>query len=777
MIASLRPKSYQSYLSLPILGSILDEFTDWSYNRGFTIGTIRNKLKDVKLIDVHFQEAGTQNLEDLTQSSFETAWEHYRHLRPETAGTIRQMERFLKENGRLESTLSQPKTHMEIELDLFSDHLKKVRGLQPTTIRSHKRYLQEFLAHIGYLENPEALAKLNIRTVDDFIQVCSKRLNRYSLQHVVGHIRAFLRFQHERSVLRQPLHTMIDTPRIYRLERLPRHLSWETVKELLASIDTTNPHGMRNYTMLFLIATYGLRSCEVVALTLADINWRAGTIRIPQRKTAGKLILPLTNAAGDVLVQYLQKNRPNFPYRQLFLRVRAPMDVLKPTAVTEAFQWCVRLSGLDISYQGPHCLRHSYAAHLLRQGVPVKAIGDLLGHRDAESTCVYLRLATEELRRVALPVPGEYRSETPIIMGSAIRGLPKKEKKTAMASVLNQVTPGALSSEIEQYLKVKRSLGRNYSVEAAVLSHFDNFMGVCYPSSQDMTGEIFTAWASTLGHLSPTVRRKRMRIVRNFCLFRQRSQPDLFIPDPLSFPAIHQGLRPHILSESDIAGLLYACGHLQPTTTSPLRAESMRIGILLLYTAGLRRGELLRLTIGDFNSKEGTLLIRSTKFHKSRIIPLSPSVNAELRTYLDLRNEKRLPMETISPVIWNRHGNSEGRGYTGTGFTQNWRLLCTALGISTNKGNPPRIHDLRHSFAVNALTHCYVGDEDVQAWLPLLSTYMGHVSIASTYHYLAFVEEIRSEASERFFQSFGCHLFADLEKDRGIDVCPSGGEK
>ncbi|WP_244086377.1 tyrosine-type recombinase/integrase, partial [Desulforhabdus sp. TSK] len=84
----------------------------------------------------------------------------------------------------------------------------------------------------------------------------------------------------------------------------------------------------------------------------------------------------------------------------------------KPTAVTEAFQLRVRLSGLDIPYQGPHCLRHSYATHLLRQGASVKAIGDLLGHRDAESTCVYLRLATEELRTVALPVPEERRSET-----------------------------------------------------------------------------------------------------------------------------------------------------------------------------------------------------------------------------------------------------------------------------------------------------------------------------------------------------------------------------
>jgi len=378
---------------------------------------------------------------------------------------------------------------------------------------------------------------------------------------------------------------------------------------------------------------------------------------------------------------------------------------------------------------------------------------------------------------VALCVPAEHGNETPIIIGPAIGCSPEKEKRAPRKSELYLFTPTFLSTEIEQYLKVKRSLGRDYSREAAILSHFDAFIGGRYPSFQDITGEIFTAWAATLGHLSPTVRRNHMRIVRNFCLFRQRSQPNPFVPDPLSFPANHQSVSPYILSESDIARLLDACRYLQPTVTSPLRPESMRIGILLLFTAGLRRSELLHLTIGDFNSEEGTLLIRFTKFHKSRILPLSPSVNAELRTYLSLRNERRLPMETISPFIWNRHGSPEGRGYTGTGFAQNWRLLCSALEILTAKGKPPRIHDLRHSFAVNALRHCYVSGEDVQARLPLLSTYMGHVSVASTYYYLHFVEEISSEASERFLQRFGRRLFDGVADVGKTHVCLNGGEK
>jgi site-specific recombinase XerD len=95
------------------------------------------------------------------------------------------------------------------------------------------------------------------------------------------------------------------------------------------------------------------------------------------------------------------------PYREVFLRCRTPDGLLKPTAVTEAFQAWSRKSGLAIPFQGAHCIRHSYAVHLLRQGTPLKTIGDILGHRSAESTCVYLRLAIEDLRNVALPLPQE----------------------------------------------------------------------------------------------------------------------------------------------------------------------------------------------------------------------------------------------------------------------------------------------------------------------------------------------------------------------------------
>jgi site-specific recombinase XerD len=229
------------------------------------------------------------------------------------------------------------------------------------------------------------------------------------MQHTVAQLRSFLRFLAGHRLVVEGFDTRIDTPRLYRGERIPRSLPWEVVRGFLAAIDRSTPMGKRDHAMFLLIATYGLRTCEVAALRLDDILWRAGQICVPRSKTKTPLLLPLTEEVGAALVDYLRNARPDLPHREFFLRVRAPAGTLRPTAVTEAFQGCVRRSGLPIPYQGPHCLRHSLAVHLLRQGTSLKTIGDLLGHRSTESTCVYLRLHVEDLRDVALDLPTEVR--------------------------------------------------------------------------------------------------------------------------------------------------------------------------------------------------------------------------------------------------------------------------------------------------------------------------------------------------------------------------------
>ena len=178
---------------------------------------------------------------------------------------------------------------------------------------------------------------------------------------------------------------------MYRGEQLPRALPWDTVRALLQSIDRSSPMGLRDYAMLLLMATYGLRACEVVTLTLDDVEWRAGRLRIPQRKTRGALWLPLTDEVGTVLLDYLRQGRaalnvrrqrvpfrgaPVRSYRELFLRCRTPAGVLKPTAITKTFQAWSKRSGLAIPFQGVHA---STGTAVRRGGMDAGARGSVPG--------------------------------------------------------------------------------------------------------------------------------------------------------------------------------------------------------------------------------------------------------------------------------------------------------------------------------------------------------------------------------------------------------------
>jgi site-specific recombinase XerD len=324
------------------------------------------------------------------------------------AAAVHSLVRYFNETGVLSSP---PATPSEALVASYRAHLGRVRGLSAKTLVHHAATVAEFLAFLRHDHDPDRLRDIGPAEIEGFIQVLGGRLSRASLQHTVAHLRSFLRFLAALALVPPGLHTRIDTPRVYRRERPPRALPWETVLALLRAIDRSTPMGRRDYAMLLLVATYGLRSCEVVTLTLDDIDWRAGRLCVRRPKVRAPLVLPLTPGVGCALLAYLRHGRPILPHREIFLRVRGPAATLKPTAVAEVFQGWVRRSGLPIPFQGPHCLRHSLALHLLRQGTPLKAIGDLLGHRRADTTCGYLQLHIDDLRDVALDLPAEAREE------------------------------------------------------------------------------------------------------------------------------------------------------------------------------------------------------------------------------------------------------------------------------------------------------------------------------------------------------------------------------
>jgi integrase/recombinase XerD len=264
----------------------------------------------------------------------------------------------------------------------------------------------------------------------------------------------------------------------------------------------------------------------------------------------------------------------------------------------------------------------------------------------------------------------------------------------------------------------------------------------------------FRPWCHTHEHVASGVRRIRMLEVRSFCLYRCRTEPQCFVPDHSAFPPYHQRLKPYIFSEVEVAKLLRAASGLERNPLSPLRPEVIRLAITLLFTTGMRRGELLGLTLGDYNRRESTLHIRETKFYKSRLLPINSGIADEIDRCLRNRTQRKLPVSSDGALIWN--ASRGGRAYSGTSLQHSLRPLLKQCSILTAKGRLPRIHDFRrHSFAVNALLRWYRAGADVEAKLPLLATYLGHGSAVSTHYYLHFIEPLRTAANERFAKHYG----------------------
>jgi site-specific recombinase XerD len=405
MLADLFPRVHRRYAALRLLGPSLEGFAQWLFDHGYHRALVRRHLRTARRIDRALRQRACRSLTDITREALHACAPRDSQDDTDLASTLRTLERYLDEQGVLPAP--GPLSRQAALGADYGVYLADVRGLVRSTIADHVATASQFLDHLGYEARPACLAHLGRTDLEAFVRVTGARLSRASLQHVIAHLRSFLRFLAGRGEVPPGLASEIDTPRVYRGERLPRALPWETVRAFLRAIDRTTPLGRRDYAIFLLIATYGWRSCEIVTLTLDDIEWRAGRLRVPPRKTAAPRGLPLTDAVGAALVDYLRHGRPPLPHREVFLRGRAPAGLLKPTAVTEAFQAWARRSGLPIPFQGPHGLRHAYAVHLLRQGTPLKTIGDVLGHRSAESTCVYLRLAVEDLRDVALGLPAE----------------------------------------------------------------------------------------------------------------------------------------------------------------------------------------------------------------------------------------------------------------------------------------------------------------------------------------------------------------------------------
>jgi integrase/recombinase XerD len=410
MLTSLFPNTHTRYTTLPVIGSVLEELCSWLAARGYPPNAIARRMDAAPFLDYCFQQQQIDSLSGCPADRLRACLPRQKRWTPQMAYALgRSLLLYLAEQGRLESL---PPTASQRLLAAYHEYLERRRGFAPSTIAQHTTLAGGFLRFLHYDDQERSLPQVQAGDLETFLVQTSQRVGRITIQKVTAILRSFLKFLAASGQIPAGLDRHLDSPRHHRDERLVRALPWEDVLSLLRSIDRSTSKGCRDYAMLLLIATYGLRRSEIASLEVDDIQWRAGVIRVPRPKIGTPLVVPLTKEAGTALIAYLRQRAGNPSERRLFLRVRAPQGPIEPTAVSDAFDAWARRAGVRTpGLGGPHALRHGVAMHWLRQGTPLKTIGDLLGHRSAESTGVYLRLQIEDLRDVALPLPKDSCAE------------------------------------------------------------------------------------------------------------------------------------------------------------------------------------------------------------------------------------------------------------------------------------------------------------------------------------------------------------------------------
>lgn len=306
-----------------------------------------------------------------------------------------------------ESDIVEPEATLRHEICLkYETWLRDERGLASASIVALLAEARHFLIWQLDRGGVQSLKALSIRDIDLYMDARAPGQRRVSLRDYAERLRSLLRYMYRTRYVASDLAAHVIAPMLYAYEGVPSILEPDQIAAVLETTKRdTSPMGLRDYAMLLLFATYGLRSGEVRNLAIEDIDWRREILRIRHSKTGACSFLPLLAPVGEALLAYLRHGRPKTDRREVFMRSRAPYRPLRSFA-SEVRNRLDAAGVKPLGKSGPHIFRHARAVEMLRASVPQKIIGDLLGHRSSEATIPYLKLATEDLRAIALDVPG-----------------------------------------------------------------------------------------------------------------------------------------------------------------------------------------------------------------------------------------------------------------------------------------------------------------------------------------------------------------------------------
>lgn len=289
----------------------------------------------------------------------------------------------------------------EAEAPGFAGYLRDERGLKADTVERHAFYLNGLSAFLDRA-GAASLASVSPPLLAAFLVERCVGLARTSRRDLCGTLRIFLRYCHRERLVERDLSAVVEVPRVHRLANVPRGITWEEVRDMLSCVDRRCALGRRDYAMLLLLVTYGLRGIEVAQLTLEDIDWQHERLNIPQRKAGHWSAYPLASVVGEAIIDYLKNGRPQTTDRHVFFRSMAPWRPITSAAVSSAAVRYLQRAGVRVHRAGAHTLRHTCVQRLVDAQFSLKTIGDYVGHRSAQSTKIYTKVDVAALREVAM---------------------------------------------------------------------------------------------------------------------------------------------------------------------------------------------------------------------------------------------------------------------------------------------------------------------------------------------------------------------------------------
>ena len=325
--------------------------------------------------------------------------------RREMSAALRRLLRLLQQE-RLVAAPSPLPTPVSQELCQFRPYLTDTCGLAISTCSYRLRVVRLFLdVHFG--GGPIDLARLSPQRVDDWIFGLTPRYQPGSLGVIRASLQSYFRYRALCGDSTRSLSAALPVLARYEEAKLIKTMTGAQLERFLQAFDRTQPTGWRDFAMARCLSDLGLRGQEVIQLALDDLDWRAGTLTLRKTKGQRVRVLPLPVTTGAAIAEYLRQGRPLTCNRRLFIRQVAPWDApLDRHAAAHAMNRALARSGLDGEFSGTHVLRRTLATRLQRGGSSLKAIADVLGHRDLQTTTRYAQVDFERLRRLALPWVG-----------------------------------------------------------------------------------------------------------------------------------------------------------------------------------------------------------------------------------------------------------------------------------------------------------------------------------------------------------------------------------